>query len=483
MKKIIALLLVLTMVFALAACAKSPAQTTPADETPADTTGDTAQSDAQTPADETPAAPATSDDPNAWIIGDTSLSGTVRFWIPFKGDQGMDDLIADFNKVYPNITVELTTFNNNADGNLSVNTAIMNGEVDVLGSFGLQYAQLRWANGLYEDLTDRIQAENIDLVANWGTDAYNYEGRYYTIPAGGLSYYICINMDAWKAAGYDELPTEWTWDEYLEACQKMTTTNADGEIVYGGSDTHSIETFTLAKYQVTGQDQFYDESTGLSSFGMDVVRNALAREVKAELEDKIWFPCATYRSNDLQGQNTFPAGLCNSIITQNMARFLRDTENYGMDSLVGFAPYPVEEKGQTNYMSGVGVFSHYGIATGCQDEDAAWAFLKWMTTYGSKYLAVAGHQSCWTGTDSAELVSLIFGSEEEAAKIIDVESFKRCVGNSSNPGYIDTITTANSDVVKILKSYALSALNGEISVEEAMTAAQAEADAAIKDAQ
>ena len=42
MKKIIALLLVLTMVFALAACAKSPAQTTPADETPADTTGHSA---------------------------------------------------------------------------------------------------------------------------------------------------------------------------------------------------------------------------------------------------------------------------------------------------------------------------------------------------------------------------------------------------------------------------------------------------------
>ena len=35
----------------------------------------------------------------------TAITGTVKFWTAFKGSQGMDDLIAAFNKVYPNVKV------------------------------------------------------------------------------------------------------------------------------------------------------------------------------------------------------------------------------------------------------------------------------------------------------------------------------------------------------------------------------------------
>ena len=76
-------------------------------------------------------------DLTSWILeDDTSISGTISFWMPFNGSQGMDALIADFNSIYPNITIELNTYNNNSDGNMSVNTSILAGEVDVLASFG-----------------------------------------------------------------------------------------------------------------------------------------------------------------------------------------------------------------------------------------------------------------------------------------------------------------------------------------------------------
>ena len=96
---------------------------------------------------------------------------------------------------------------------------------------------------------------------------------------------------------------------------------------------------------------------------------------------------------------------------------------------------------------------------------------------------MAGHQSTWKGTDTANIITMLFGSEDSAAAIVDVDSFKRVVGNTAAPGFIDTVNTANSEVASILKSYGLSALNGEMSPEDAMAAAQAEADAAIKDAQ
>ena len=142
----------------------------------------------------------------------------------------------------------------------------------------------------------------------------------------------------------------------------------------------------------------------------------------------------------------------------------------------------MEEKGQTNYMSGVSPFSHAGIALNCQDEDAAWAFLKWYSTYGVKYLVAAGHQPMWKGTEVGSALDIIYGSEDEAKKWIDVDSYNRVVGRTDLPAYAETTLTAYTDVAAALNEQALRALNGEISAEEAMKESAAVANAAIASA-
>lgn len=158
---------------------------------------------------------------------------------------------------------------------------------------------------MYVDLTDLVEEEGIDLVANWGSDAFKYDGRVYTFPCGGLSYYIAINMNAWNAAGLGELPSEWTWDEYLEASRAMTEYNEDGSVkVYGGSDYHSVNYFTYARGSIVGKNAYYKED-GTAAFDTPEIINALEREVQAELVDHIWFPKATYRGDNLQSQQIF----------------------------------------------------------------------------------------------------------------------------------------------------------------------------------
>ena len=410
----------------------------------------------------------------SWILEeDTSISGEISFWMPFKGSQGMDALIAEFNTVYPNIKVNLVTYNNNSDGNLSVNTSIMAGEVDVLASFGLSNAYKRWEAGMYEDLTDLVAEEGIDLVANWGSDAFVYDDCIYTFPCGGLSYYVAINMTAWEKAGLGELPTEWTWDEYFAASKAMTEYNDDGTVkVYGGSSYHSQNYYTYVYGQVVGKNAYYDED-GTSSFDNPIIIKALQDEYQAEVVDKIWFPKSVYRGDNLQSQQTFLVErTVNSTLNPNMVRFLPDTENYGVDFITGFAPWPVVEKGQVNYMSGVSPFSHAGICVedGRSEEEFAccWAFLKWYSTYGVKYLVAAGHQPNWTGTVAGSALDLLFGSEEEAAKFVDIESFKRVVGVATNPFYYEDELTAYSKVNSLVAEYTMYALNDTMSPEEAL---------------
>lgn len=468
MKKLIAILLALTMALTMVACGGS-------EPTQAAATSTTV------PADTGKQETSVNTDPYAWIINDdNSISGTVRWWMPFKDTQGMGDLIAAFNEVYPNIKVELTTYSNNTDGNLQVNTAIMAGQVDVLGSFGLANTFTRWDNSLFMDITDRMAAEGIDLVENWGTDAYTFDGRVYSLPCGGISYYVAINMTAWEQAGLGEIPTEWTWDEYLKACEAMTKASADGTVeMYGGCDYRQKNMFTYPVYQVNGQDQYYNLD-GSSAMNSDIVIGALKREIKAENEDQIWFPKTTIWADNLQTQDVYTQAKSASAITCNINRFLADSANYPVDFVTAFAPYPTEEAGQTNYCSGVANYSHAGICAGAGDMDAAWAFLKWYSTYGSVYLVKAGHQSAWRGTDASKIVDVAFGSAEEASRVIDVESFSRVVGNTSLPYYVDVNMTAYAEVDAIAVEYVMYALSGQMTAEEAMQQAADLANAAIE---
>ena len=414
------------------------------------------------------------------IEDDTSISGTVRFWIPFKGDQGMDAMISEFNKVYPNIKVELTTYNNNAEGNVAVNTALMSGEIDVLHSFELHNVYKRWESGLYKDITDAIAADGIDLEANWGTDDYKYDGRVYTLPAGGRSFYVAINMNEWNAAGLGEIPKAWTWDEYLAACKAMTHgTGADK--VYGGSQYQAINSVYNAMYQVYGKNALYN-AEGMSSADDPVIKKALAREIQAENVDGIWFPLTTYRSDNLQAQQTFLTNRIATSLNNNLIRFIRDTKTYPVDFITAFAPFPTEEPGQANYMEGVSTFSHVGIASqhNTANYDAIYAFLKWYSTYGSAYLVVAGHMPTWGNTDGDNMVSIIFGSEEAAAKLIDVESYKRVAFNYDGLTYVDTELTAYGEISALMQEYVMYAHNGEMTVDQALAELKTLSDEAIK---
>ena len=410
------------------------------------------------------------------------MTGSVRLMTAFNGKVGTDDLIAEFNSYYPNIEVTYEVYTNNADGNLSTNTALQAGNCDVLLSFGTDSTAFRWENGMLMDITDRLQADHLDLVKEWGTDAYKYNDRVYCIPSGGLSIFVAINMDMWNQAGLGEIPDAWTWDEYIDACRKMTKRDDSGAVtVYGGMDFQNLNYDAYPLRQTKGVDAFY-KADHTADFDNPLIANFLNKELAAE-EEGVWCSKAQLISNNQKSRDLVLTGEGASCVESIITRFLADKENYPHDFILGYAPYPINEAGETNYCLGNMPNSMYCVSSNAQDPDAAYEFAKFASTYGGKWLYKAGHTTTWTGVDPDELVDVVFGSREEAEQLVDVDSYIKNVVAVGQPAYYEEFIVGYNQIETLMEEYVSYILNGTMSVEEGLASLNQEVNDVINDAQ
>lgn len=457
-KRLIVLFLTMILAMSLTACGQKVSVTNNSNQSK-DIVQETTQSTQKEPAG----------DPVYINANAAEMKGTVRFYSAFAEDVGSGALIEEFNKYYPNIEVILTTYKNNNDGNVAVDTAMVGGQVDVLLSFTLGHTMQRWKNNLFVDITDRLKADNLDLVKEWGSDVYKYNGKVYTFPCGAMTYYVAINMDLWNAAGLGEIPSEWTWDEYLEACRKLTKNG-----IYGGMDYSDKDSWTLRVAQVKGKNTYYNEE-GLTDFTSDLFVKALQLEVDAEKEG-IWYAKPTMMANNLRNRQLFLGGEVATSVDSILTRYITSIDH---TFKIGYAPYPVMEKGQTNYMFGPKYNSHVGISTNCQDFEAAYAFAKFLATYGNKYLYASGHAGTWTGNNADEILEVVFGSVEEAEKWVDPEGFNKYVVAAGQPAYAEDYIVANNELYDLIIEYTDYVLVGEMTVEDMLKEIKKYGDEAI----
>ncbi len=453
--------LLMAAAIALTGCGSS-AETKPA-ETKAETASESkAEPEAESKTET--AAEQPSGDP-VYINADAdSLTGTVRFWTAFDGQYGTQAMIDEFKEHYPNVNVEYTVYKNSTEGNVTADMALISGDIDVILSFGTHNTAARWANGQLMDITDRMAADNLDLKKEWGTDAYRYNDRTYCFPSGGLSVFVAVNMDMWNAAGLGELPEEWTWDEYLEACRKMTQRDSSGATtVYGGTDFNQRDYWTYQMRQTKGVDAFYN-AEGKADFDSGLAATILNRELSAE-EEGIFYKKINLITDGTRSRDLLWNGTVGSCVESIITRFVMDKENCPHDFLLGYAPYPINAAGETNYALGNMPNSFVCVSQNAQDADAAYAFAKFAATSGSKYMFKAGHTSTWTGIDPDEIVDLVFGSAETAAEYVDVDSYIANVLAVGAPAYHEENITAYSEIASLVDEYTDYILSGEMPVE------------------
>ena len=370
LKKVLATLLAASMTLSLAACGS-----TESTETSSSTSEETATSSTDTSTDDSTESTGLSY--SAIKLGEdyTDITTTIKF-IHHKTDRAedgtMDAMIAEFNKVYPNITVEAEAVTDYAeDALLRLTTGDWG---DVMFIPAINKSELSTYFIPYDTL-DTL-SETLNFVDQWAYDGYSY-GIPYMAGAQGVVY----NKAVFAAAGIDTLPT--TPDEFIADLQlikdntdaiPLYTNYAAGWTMgawdaYLGIVSNGDNTYFNQKFAHTA-DPFADNGDGTGAYALykilyDAVANGL-------IEDD-------YTTTDWEGcKGMLNRGEIGCMVLGSWAYSqMVDADSHGED--VGYMPFPMTVNG-TQYVNAGGDYC-YGINVNSSDDNkaAAMVFVKWMT--------------------------------------------------------------------------------------------------------
>lgn len=224
MKKLLAMLLALAMVFALVACGNSsaPAASEPAGSEPAASAPADAEPAAPEGEAEAPAASGAGVDLN--VIAAQYGTQTASWWEGF---------VKDFTDAYPdiNLTVDVVSWN---DIYTVVNTRIANGEAPDILNIDV-FADYQ-ADGLLLPAQDYVSEETYAKFYESFLDQSVVDGTVWAVPDLASARALYYNVDILEAAGV-EVPTN--WEELTAACEAIKA--YDPEIYPWGIDMTTDE--------------------------------------------------------------------------------------------------------------------------------------------------------------------------------------------------------------------------------------------------
>lgn len=282
------------------------------------------------------------------------------------------EYLADFNQMYPNITVELTTDTNYADDALM---HLQSGDYETIMMIpAVDKADLSTYFISYGDLS--TMQTQINYATTW-----EYGGEVYGVPSTATTQGIVYNKKVFEAAGITELPK--TPDEFIDALKAIKektdatplyTNYAAGWTMgawdaYIGNNATGDNTYMNQKLVHT-KDPFKDYGDNTHAYAVykilyDAVANGLTED---DFSTTDWEGCKPAINNGEIG--------CMVLGSWAYPQMEAAGEN-GAD--IGYMPFPISIDG-TQYASAGADYS-YGINVNASDDEkaAAMVFVKWMT--------------------------------------------------------------------------------------------------------
>ena len=383
MKKILAMLLVLVMVLSLAACnvEKTPVETQPKETQP--------QAGNNDPVETQPAGPAPVEI-SLWTypIGNWVDEATVA------------SLIADFNAVYPHITVKVE-YLDYTNGDDKVNTAIEGNQAPDIIMEGPERLIANWgAKGLLVDLSDLVPAGTYESVAATCTSP---NGEMYELPVCMITHCMAINRDVFEAADALQYLNEETrtWnsvEDFFKAVQAVYDAGYEnvGVIYCGGQGG---DQGTRALITNIGGGTYANADHTAYTYASEENATALAR---LYAQDGISFDPAIVASDEITAfvNGTFQMAFC-----WNISQEVNNADALGFDVL----PMAFPSDSTPSLQGGIWGFGVFNNGDDAKIE-AAKTFIRFMTESDEQYfkaVAASSFAPCRDLANSAELNPLL----------------------------------------------------------------------------
>ena len=284
-----------------------------------------------------------------------------------------DAYLADFNAMYPNITVEIETDTNYSDDAL---LRLQSGDWgDIMMIPAVDKADLSTyflSFGSLEQMEGEIKFAN----------TWEYEGQVYGVPSTGNAQGIVYNKRVFEEAGVTELPK--TPDEFIAALQAIKdydssiiplyTNYADGWPMeqWDGqiAGTTTGDPTYMNQQLLHTQDPFQDYGDGTHPYALykvlyDAVANGLTEE---DYSTTSWED-----SKGMINRGEVATMVLGSWAYSQMVA----ADEHGED--VGYMPFPITVNGQQYASSGADYSFGINVNSSEENQAAAMVFIKWMT--------------------------------------------------------------------------------------------------------
>jgi len=317
-----------------------------------------------------------SDDPSAEV--------TITFWHGWSAPsemQAIQENVDRFEAAHPNIHVKVV-------GNITddkINQALRAGgrnAPDVVSSFTTDNVGQFCSSNVFADLTPFLDESGIDPEATFPKPLLDYtqfEGDRCTLPLLSDAYGLYYNKDAFAAAGISAPPK--TLSEFEADALKLTRQKGDTYSQLGFMPTyHGYET-TISHYAAQWSPTYFD-ADGKSTAATDPAF-AAAFTWQKHLVDVLggYDRLEKYRTtfgDEWGPKHPFMTGqVAMQLDGEWRAGMLDDA---GVDFEYGVAPLPVPDDQADTYGKGYLSGTIIGIASTSEKQNAAWEFVKYLTT-------------------------------------------------------------------------------------------------------
>ncbi len=413
---------------------------------------------------------------NASGSGDSKESGdkvTIKFHTHGnEATYNWKETIAAFEKEYPNIKVDLVILSEKGDtqeASQKLDLAAASGEqLDVLMfSDPAGYAQ-RVALGMVAPIDEFIEEEGYTVAEEYKVDT-KIDDSYYALPGKFNPWYVLLNKDHLDEAGL-AVPTDWTWDEFMDYAKKLTTADHYGTYFHGPQGGGWLEYLKLALASEEDNTEFV-KADGTSNLDNPLFKKTLEMRLKMEVEDKSATPYTDIMSQKLHYRNQFFNQDASTILIGSwMNTELGGTDQFPLNFNVAIAPYPKNNKDDEGGYTPV-TTDFMSVAANSKHKKEAYTFIRWYTTEGQ--IVQGKNIPSWNSVSDEDLESIVDGilAETKNPEKVDRESLIHVLKNAKSSKMIPPVAY-QAELYKVInEEYEKMILDGQ-DVETTIKAAE-----------